>query len=164
MKRHEKTRIIEAKRESLRRRYNTFDETEIGYFAYYTKTDTTANGLTSCVIDFLTYTGWQAERISVQGQARVRHMIDGNTGQRTGRTNGVTYTKSAMTKGSADISATIAGRSIKIEVKMKDKQSPEQVKYQQAIEQAGGEYWLVHNMTEFFEYYDRFINRQNKIT
>ena len=45
-----------------------------------------------------------------------------------------------------------------IEVKMKDKQSLDQIKYQNAIENAGGQYWLVHNFDEFIFHYDCFID------
>ena len=43
---------------------------------FYTKTDTTANGLTSCIIDFLTWEGWQAERINTTGLAREKYSIE----------------------------------------------------------------------------------------
>ena len=56
-------------------------------------------------------------------------------------------------RGSADISATINGRSVKIEVKMKDKQSPAQREYQAAIEQAGGVYLIVRNFEEFHNWF-----------
>jgi hypothetical protein len=61
----------------------------------------------------------------------------------------------SMTRGSADISATIKGRSVKIEVKMKDKQSPDQKRYQQQVEAAGGIYIIVHSMDEFIELYNK---------
>ena len=53
----------------------------------------------------------------------------------------VEWQKGTGTKGSADISATIQGRSVKIEVKIKDKQSIDQIKYQNDIENAGGHYY-----------------------
>ena len=59
-----------------------------------------------------------------------------------------------MTKGSADISATIQGKSIKIEIKWgKDRQSPAQAKYQAEIEKAGGIYLIIHTFDEFYEWY-----------
>ncbi|KAF2380358.1 hypothetical protein BSN82_16780, partial [Acinetobacter baylyi] len=64
------------------------------------------------------------------------------------RTDGVAiggqWTKGTGTPGSADISATIKGRSVKIEVKYgKDRQSQAQKDYQKAIEKAGGTYIIV---------------------
>jgi hypothetical protein len=156
MTRDEKLRIKAAKWKWLKNEHPTFNDNEIGSFAYYDKTDTTANGLTSCIIDFLKYEGWQAERISVQGQAKARYKVDPYSGKRMGEAIGVEWIKGSMTKGSADISATIKGMSIKIEVKMKDKQSDVQKKYQADVERAGGKYWLVHSLTEFFKEYDLF--------
>jgi len=71
------------------------------------------------------------------------------------------WTPGQGTKGTADISATIRGRSVKIEVKYgKDRQSDDQKRYQQQIETAGGIYIIVRNMDEFIEWFDEFI--QNK--
>ena len=59
-----------------------------------------------------------------------------------------------MTKGSADISATIQGKSVKIEIKWgNDRQSPAQVKYQSEIEKAGGIYVIVHTYDQFYGWY-----------
>ena len=77
--------------------------------------DKTANGLTQCIVKFLDMSGHQAERINTMGVYRgpkkVRD-VDGIT-----RTIGKgKYTKSTGTKGSADISATINGKSVKTEL------------------------------------------------
>jgi hypothetical protein len=70
-----------------------------------------------------------------------------------------TYTPSTGTKGSADISATIRGRSVKIEVKQKDKQSEVQKQYQQSIEKAGGVYMIFRNFDDFIIWYNDFISK-----
>ena len=70
------------------------------------------------------------------------------------RIGSMTYIPTTGTKGSADVSATIQGRSVKIEVKIKDRQSEAQKEYQQRIETAGGVYWLVRSFDEF---YGKFI-------
>lgn len=114
-------------------------------------TDKTANGLTKLIISFISLRGWQAERISTTGR-----YIEGKSVSRGfyGNVNlKGKYIPGQSTPGSADISATIKGLSVKIEVKMKDKQSVDQKKYQNAIEQAGGKYWLVHNWNEFYMLY-----------
>ncbi len=59
-------------------------------------------------------------------------------------------------KGTADISATINGRSVKIEIKMKDKQSEVQREYQRRIEAAGGVYLIVRSFAEFMTWYNTF--------
>ena len=119
-----------------------------------TWSDTSANGLTKCVIDLINYEGYQAERISTQGTyvegAKIK--VGENERQLKGK-----YIPTQGTKGSADISATIRGRSVKIEIKQKDRQSEVQKQYQEAIERAGGIYIIVRNFDEFVEWFDLFI-------
>lgn len=103
--------------------------------------DDTANGLTRCVVDFIRYNGGQAERINTTGVPE----------QRGGR---IVWRKSNTTKGSADISATITGRSVKIEIKIgADRQSEAQKRYQTAVERAGGLYFIARDFTSFVEWY-----------
>ncbi len=66
----------------------------------------------------------------------------------------VRWIKSSMQKGSADISATIARHSIKIEIKVgRDHIRPKQEIYQQQIEKAGVIYLLIHTFDEFYDWY-----------
>jgi hypothetical protein len=75
-----------------------------------------------------------------------------------GKVIGVTWTKGTTTAGSADISATIRGRSVKIEVKVgKDRQSEAQKRYQESIERAGGVYMIARDFDTFVEWFDEFI-------
>jgi hypothetical protein len=75
-----------------------------------------------------------------------------------GKVIGVTWTKGTSTAGSADISATIKGRSVKIEVKIgKDRQSEAQKRYQENIEKAGGTYIIAKDFDSFVEWYNQFI-------
>ena len=121
--------------------------------------DNSANALTKCVIAWITYMGGQAERISSQGQYREGKKIQVGTGtlshskQLPGK-----WTPGQSTKGTADISATIKGRSVKIEIKYgKDRQSDVQKEYQAAIERAGGVYIIVRTFDEFVEWYQKFV-------
>ena len=123
--------------------------------------DKTANGLTKCIIEFLTLEGWQAERINTMGRTiDNRKQITDVLGQ-TKTIGSTTYIPTTGTKGSADISATIKGFSIKIEVKIKDQQSENQKKYQESIERAGGQYWLVRSFDEFYKRYYNYLNGGN---
>jgi hypothetical protein len=118
--------------------------------------DNSANALTKCIIHFITYSGFQAERINTMGVYREGKKIQ--VGENTRQLKGK-YTPSTGTKGSADISATIRGRSVKIEVKYgKDKQSEVQKRYQESIEQAGGTYFIARNFDEFIIFYNNFIS------
>ena len=121
-------------------------------------TDKTANGLTKCVIAWINLNGGQAERINTMGRMLDKTKIVADTFGNKRTIGSVEWQKGTGTKGSADISATIQGRSVKIEVKMKDKQSIDQIKYQNDIENAGGQYWLVHNFDEFMFHYECFID------
>jgi hypothetical protein len=115
--------------------------------------DQTANGLTKAICDFINYNGYQAERINTMGTAREKKTTDG-------RVIGVTWTKGTSTAGSADISATIKGRSVKIEVKIgKDRQSDAQKRYQENIERAGGTYYIATNFDDFVEFFNTFVNQ-----
>jgi hypothetical protein len=113
--------------------------------------DSTANGLTRAICDFINYQGYQAERINTMGTAREKKTT-------AGKVIGVTWTKGTSTAGSADISATIKGRSVKIEVKIgKDRQSEAQKRYQENIERAGGTYIIAKDFDSFVEWYENFI-------
>lgn len=108
--------------------------------------DDTANGLTRCIVDYIRFHGGQAERINTTGMPE----------QRGGR---IVWRKSNTTKGSADVSATIAGRSVKIEIKIgPDRQSEAQRRYQATIEQAGGLYFIAKDFTTFVEWFDDTFN------
>jgi hypothetical protein len=124
---------------------------------------TKANGLTQAVIAVIRCAGYQAERINTTGrQIDNRKEFTDVVGIR--RTVGsLTWIPGTGTKGSADISATIKGRSIKIEIKIgKDKQSQAQLDYQSDVERAGGVYIIVKSLEGFFEWYDEFITNLNK--
>ena len=114
------------------------------YIPMPSREDSTANGLTRCIIDFIKLRGGQAERVSIMG--RPIKQANGN----------YMFGKSHMTKGTADISATIRGRSVKIEVKIgTDRQSDAQRKYQADIERAGGMYYIAKDFESFVEWYNK---------
>jgi len=115
--------------------------------------DKTANGLTKMVIDWITLNGGQAERISNMGRYIDSSKVVTNVlGQRMKIGSGK-FIPGAGTNGTADISAILKGRSVKIEIKMKDKQSEAQKKYQESVERAGGIYYIVRSFDEFIEKY-----------
>ena len=57
-------------------------------------------------------------------------------------------------KGTADISAVIQGRAVKVEIKIRDRQSEFQKKYQEATEAAGGIYLIIRTFAEFYDWYN----------
>jgi hypothetical protein len=80
-----------------------------------------------------------------------------------GRTKTIGSTKyipTTGTKGSADISATINGRSVKIEVKYgKDRQLKDQKTYQEQVERAGGVYYIAKDFDSFYAWLNEFIKQ-----
>jgi hypothetical protein len=125
--------------------------------------DKTANGLTRCIIDFLNSVGCQAERISSEGKViDTRETVTDVTG-RCVTVGGVRRVKSVGQLGTADISATIRGRSVKIEVKIgQDQQSEAQKAYQKSIEDAGGVYLIVRSFSEFVAWLKHRIETHGK--
>ena len=112
----------------------------------------TANGLSRCIIDFInSQNGCHAERISNEGVMRK---------DENGRAFRAT---SSMQNGTADISATIYGRSVKIEIKInKDVQSKAQKDYQCQIENARGYYVIAKDFASFLDWFNLKINRKHE--
>jgi hypothetical protein len=150
MKKENKERLDALKLANDIERHPSFPE---AYFVKKKWDDKTANGLTKAITSFIQFNGFQAERINTMGVARENKRTDG-------KVIGVTWTKGTTTAGSADISATIRGRSVKIEVKVgKDRQSDAQKRYQESIERAGGVYMIARDFDSFVEWFDEFVKQ-----
>ena len=148
MNKQNKERLDALKLANDIERHPSFPE---AYFVKKKWDDKTANGLTKAITSFIQFNGYQAERINTMGVARENKRTDG-------KVIGVTWTKGTTTAGSADISATIRGRSVKIEVKVgKDRQSEAQKRYQESIERAGGVYLIARDFDSFVEWYDKYV-------
>jgi hypothetical protein len=152
MTKQNKQRLLDFHYKHMKVKYPNFPEYAIPKKVW---SDNSANGLTKCVIDLINYEGYQAERISTQGTyvegAKIK--VGENERQLKGK-----YIPTQGTKGSADISATIRGRSVKIEIKQKDKQSDVQKEYQASIERAGGIYIIVRDFDDFVIWFDEFVS------
>ena len=124
-----------------------------------------ANSLTKLVCSFINLSGGQAERISTTGRMidNTKISTDVMGGRRT--IGSMEYIPGTGTKGSADISSTIHGRSVKIEIKWaKDRQSQHQKSYENAITRAGGIYYICRTFDDFIEWYDNLIFKINQQT
>jgi hypothetical protein len=119
--------------------------------------DKTANELTRSIIRWLQLNGHQAERISVEGRViDTRKIVVDGIGRRK-MIGSITRIKSSAQRGSADVSATIYGRSVKVEAKIgRDQQSDVQKDYQQSIEAAGGIYLIASDFQGFYAWYMTF--------
>jgi len=156
MKKENKQRIQALEWEHLKAKHPLVPEHCLAKTAW---SDKTANGLTKMILSFIQMSGYQAERINTMGTYRAAKKytnMDGVT-----RTVGKgSWTRSGSTPGSADISATIKGRSVKIEVKIgRDSQSQLQKAYQQAVENAGGTYIIAKDFDQFIEWYDAYMEK-----
>jgi hypothetical protein len=150
MNKENKQRLEALKLANDIERHPSFPE---AYFVKKKWDDKTANGLTKAITSFIQFNGYQAERINTMGVARENKRTDG-------KVIGVTWTKGTTTAGSSDISATIRGRSVKIEVKIgKDRQSDAQKRYQESIERAGGVYMIARDFDTFVEWFDEFVKQ-----
>ena len=117
--------------------------------------DSTANGLTRLVIKWIELHGGQAERINTMGRMVDGRKIVTDVLGRKGMIGSMNYIPTTGTRGSADISAVINGRAIKIEIKVgKDRQSEAQKAYEQSITSAGGVYLIVRTMDQFVAWWD----------
>ena len=135
-----------------RRRFPSLPE---GARACYTYTDKNANGLTRCILDFLRFKGHQSERISVTGRFIDQSQIVTDVCGFQRRIGSGKYIKTAMQPGTADISAIIHGKSVKIEVKIgRDRQSPAQRHYQEQVERAKGIYFIATSFGQFLEWFN----------
>jgi len=115
--------------------------------------DDSANGLTKCIIDYIRLNGFQAERINCAGRYVDNTQVFTDVVGRTRSIGTGQWLPSSGQRGTADISAVIKGRAVKIEIKIHDRQSEEQKRYQEAVERAGGIYIIVHSLHEFVEFY-----------
>ena len=150
-----KARLVELEKDQIRLKFPSLPE---HCFPKSNYSDKDANSLTKCIVDFINLSGYQAERINTMGVYREPKKHEQFNGTFKTLVKG-TYTPSTSTKGSADISSTIHGRSVKIEVKYgKDRMSEAQQRYKEDIEKAGGVYYVARTFDEFISWYDGFLS------
>jgi V8-like Glu-specific endopeptidase len=155
MNKENKQRLINLETAHLKEKYPSMPEFALAKTKW---ADSSANALTKSVVSFINLSGYQAERINTTGMWRqgAKLKVGEGTRQMPGK-----WTKGTGTKGSADISATINGRSVKIEIKYgKDRQSEAQIRYQEMIEKAGGTYLIVKSFDDFIQWFDLFISKK----
>lgn len=122
-----------------------------GYVPKDKFTDKTANGLTKAIITWVNLNGGFAERINTTGRMLDNTKIVKDALGFSRKIGSTKWIKGTGTNGSADISATVNGKSWKIEVKIgKDRQSEAQKEYQERTEKSGGIYTIAKTFDEFY--------------
>lgn len=132
----------------------------------YLKSCKKTNDLTKAIIHYCKLKGWQAERVSSSGRVINKQRQVKNILGQTRTIGSSTYIPPTSQNGTADISTTIGGRSIKIEVKnkaTKDKMSESQQKYKAMIEATGGIYFIAETLDQAIEFLDTYPDNPNKI-
>jgi len=114
------------------------------YFATKMPDTSKANGLTQAIIKFLLWSGHRATRVASSGRMIKGKFIPGTT-----------------RRGAADISATVHGRSVMIEVKVgADKPSEYQLREQELERKAQGVYEFIRSFEEFLKMYDLLLTNK----
>jgi hypothetical protein len=125
------------------------------------------NGLTQCIILYLKLKGWASERVSSSGRYIDSTKIVTDTIGRKRKIGSGKYIPGTSKKGTADISASINGMSVKIEVKneaTKDRVSPDQVHYKNEVEISGAIYYIARNLDDTVRWIDaNFPDNPRKI-
>jgi CRISPR/Cas system-associated exonuclease Cas4 (RecB family) len=114
--------------------------------------DKKANSLTKAIIDLVKVLGGYATRINTMGRPidNRRYVTDVVGFKR--RIGSVTWIPSSTERGTADIQATINGKSVSIEVKVgNDRLSAHQVAMRNKIQAAGGIYLVAKNFEQISE-------------
>lgn len=115
----------------------------------------TSNGLTRAVIAWIEAHGQRAIRVSSAGRYIDESMVVTDYVGFEKRIGSGTWVPSTTKRGAADISCTIYGKSVEIEIKIgRDTQSQDQKKYQQITERAGGTYLIIKTFEQFLQWWD----------
>jgi hypothetical protein len=158
MTKENKAILNELFKATQRLKYPSFPE---HYHHDYKHSDNSTNGLTRCVVDFLNFSNHFAERINSTGRFIAGKTIDGVNGKFT--TQGK-FIKGSGRNGTSDISAKIKlpnhkfAIPVSIEIKWKkDRQSSDQKKYEQDMNNVGAVYVIVKTFDGFMDWYNEFI-------
>ena len=110
----------------------------VKYLAPTKYTETTANGLTRMVCDYIKFSGGMAERVNSMGIYDVKLKR---------------YRPSGSRKGTADVHALYMGKSLSIEIKIgRDRLSDYQRRYAEDVTRSGGLYFVATNFADFHQW------------
>lgn len=111
-----------------------------------------ANGLTTAIINYATWEGHYGNRINVIGR-QIGGIVKTESG---GTFDDRRWIPSSTKKGTSDINMVLFKQPVSVEIKIgRDTQKPEQVKQQRKIERAGGRYFIIKTIDQWYALYDR---------
>jgi hypothetical protein len=139
--------------EANRQKYPNFPEHARPVEKY---SDKTANGLTKCILHWLKFNGWHAERINTMGTPKDNRQIVTDVLGRQRQIGSIEWRRTTATKGSSDIHAFKKGLALYVEVKIGyDRISPAQLAFAESVETAGAFYYIAGNFNDFYDYYNQ---------
>ena len=120
--------------------------------------DKTANQLSRAIIDFCRLKGHLAERTGCTGRYIDNSKVVTDTTGFRRRIGTGKWIPTSGVKGTSDLHLLINGISIACEIKMPgDRMRPDQVKYREVFERAGGRYLTCGSFEEFMTKYNELI-------
>jgi hypothetical protein len=145
---------------AMEQKRKTFPNVPEAYLVRPTYPSRSEGGLIKSIIDFIKLNGGQAERISNTGRPIDRRQIITDVVGRKRQVGSMKWIPGTGTNGTADISATVKGKSVKVEIKIgRDSQSDDQKNYEHSINAAGGIYIIAKTFADFHKaYYETVIN------
>ena len=146
---------ILSKMDELQRRK---DYPNVRYVTGTKYTEKNANDIEKAIERFARIAGFHAERTKTQGRKMGAVYKDTPNGRLT--VSKEKFVTSTSRKGSSDLKLLIDGKLITAEVKFgKDRQSPDQKKYQADIERNGGLYVIFKTFEDFLIWYVKEYGR-----
>lgn len=113
-----------------------------------------SNGMQTAIVNYLNWMGHRAKRINNMGR-----LVDGVDVTESGaKITAKKWIPSAAGRGQSDVSSTLWGKSVQLEIKAgNDKPSADQLKEQAKERKAGGIYEFIFSIEAFFELYDKLF-------
>jgi hypothetical protein len=118
-------------------------------------TDSDKNGLTRCVLDYIVLKGQQAERINSTGAIKDSRTTSTDVLGNSRTVGSVQWIKSTTQTGTADISATIQGHSVEIEIKCKATGDRYQSEGQKVYQKHIGVYLIITTFEDLYNWFNR---------
>ena len=127
--------------------------------------DSTTNGLTKCVADYIRLSGCFVERTGNEGRVIDDRQTVTDCIGRTKTIGTIKRIKSSGTPGTSDLKAIIKGRFVAIEIKCKatnDRIRPDQLKYKLQIEKSGGLYFVARDFATFYDWFNETFENEKQ--